>query len=369
MSQGALTKIKRAIISRLPTGVKEFLRKGQATFRLAALRIFSSNGFLASLYFSLFSRRFYGEHQAVLSGRLRYYEDLKGGGRSSPQLRRNIHRLEKGLIMKPRRPVFAEGFILETVQAFDRARATPEYSAEELRWAADVLDEYFSVVSDTTVIKKARLAFAGPGDTPAAPDDGRQHRSKPYPRSSSPAPAMSFEDLHSLFVRRRSVRWYLQKPVQVELIVKAIEAAAQAPSACNRQAFRFIVATEPQWVSRIAECPGGAAGFAQQLPAIIVVVGDLSAYPFERDRHLIYIDASLANMQLMLAAETLGLSTCPINWPDIDSAEQRIRELLKLPAHERVIMLIAIGYGDPESGVPYSQKKQGDLLVTKFSPE
>ena len=369
MSQGAVTKIKRAIISRLPPGVKEFLRKGQATFRLAALRIFSSNGFLGSVYFSLFSRRFYGEHHAVLSGRLRYYEDLQGGGRSSPQLRRNIHRLEKGLVMKPRRPVFAEGFILETVQAFDRARTTPEYSVEELRWASDVLEEYFSVVSDTTVIKKARLAFAAPGDTPAAPDDGRQHRSKPYPRSSSPAPAMSFEDLHSLFVRRRSVRWYLQKQVPAELICKAIDAAAQAPSACNRQPFRFIVSTQQEWASRIAECAGGTAGFSQQLPAIIVVVGDLSAYPLERDRHLIYIDASLANMQLMLAAETLGLSTCPINWPDVDSAEQRIRELLKLPAHERVIMLVAIGYGDPASGVPYSQKKQSDLLVTEFSPE
>ena len=359
----------RSTIARLPPGVKDVLRKGLAIARLTVLRIFSINGFLASLYFSLFSRRFYGEHQAVLSGRLRYYEDLQGGGTSSPLLRRNIHRLEKGLVMKPRRPVFAEDFILETVQAFDRARATPEYSAEELQWAADVLEEYFSVVSDTTVIQRARLAFAGGGDTAAAPDDGRQHRSKPYPRSSSPAPAMSFEDLHSLFVRRRSVRWYLQKQVPAELICKAIDAAAQAPSACNRQPFRFIVSTQQEWASRIAECAGGTAGYSQQLPAIIVVVGDLSAYPFERDRHLIYVDASLATMQLMLAAETLGLSTCPINWPDVDSAEQRIRELLKLPAHERVIMLVAIGYGDPASGVPYSQKKQSDLLVTEFSPE
>ena len=337
--------------------------------RLTVVRIFSSNGFLASLYFSLFSRRFYGEHQAVLRGRLRYYEDLKGSGKSSPLLRRNIHRLEKGLIMKPQRPVFAEGFILETVQAFDRARATPEYSVEELRWAADVLEAYFSVVSDTTVIQRARLAFAGGGETVAAPDDGRQRGSKPYPRSNSPAPAVSFEDLHNIFVRRRSVRWYLQEQVPAELIYKAIDAAAQAPSACNRQPFRFIVSTQQEWASRIAECAGGTAGYSQQLPAIIVVVGDLSAYPLERDRHLIYIDASLATMQLMLAAETLGLSTCPINWPDVDSAEQRIRELLKLPPHERVIMLVAIGYGDPESGVAYSQKKQGDLLVSEFSPE
>ncbi|MBU2676873.1 MAG: nitroreductase family protein, partial [Gammaproteobacteria bacterium] len=150
---------------------------------------------------------------------------------------------------------------------------------------------------------------------------------------------------------------------------RAIDAAAQAPSACNRQPFRFIVSTQAEHASRIAECAGGTAGFSQQLPAIITVVGDLSAYPLERDRHLIYIDASLASMQLMLAAETLGLSTCPINWPDIESAEQKIRALLELPPHERVIMLIAIGYGDPDSGVPFSQKKQSDFLVTEYPPE
>jgi hypothetical protein len=31
-------------------------------------------------------------------------------------------------------------------------------------------------------------------------------------------------------------------------------------------------------------------------------------------------------------------------------------------------MLIAIGYGDPEGGVPFSQKKQGELLVQDFPP-
>ena len=71
-------------------------------------------------------------------------------------------------------------------------------------------------------------------------------------------------------------------------------------------------------------------------------------------------------MQLMLDAETLGLSTCSINWPDVDAAERKIQGMLELQSHERVVMLIAIGYGDPDGGVPYSQKKQRDLLVQDF---
>ena len=240
---------------------------------MAALRLFSINGFLASLYFCLFSRRFYGEHHAVLKGRLQYFRDLKASPASSPQLRRNIHRLEKGLIMKPRRPVFGEAFIQETVQAFNRARATDGYSAEELKWAGDVLDEYFSVVEGTGVIDAARRSF---DRGPDGPDEARSSGSKPYPRADSPATSISFDDLHLLYQRRRSVRWYLQQPVPLALIDKAVNSAALAPSACNRQPFRFIVSTEPKSATRIAECAGGTAGFAQQLPAIIVVVGDLS---------------------------------------------------------------------------------------------
>jgi nitroreductase len=358
----------RSILARLPLPLRDYLRGQRHNVRLLALRLYSTNGFLAGIYFALFSRKFRREHLAVLKGRQRYYEELSGGGQSSPLLRRNTHRLEKGLIMRPRRPVFAEGFIGETVAAYNRANESSVHSMEELQWAGDVLEEYFSVVADTPVVQAARDAFSS-GSTATSPEQGeRTPKSRPYPRAESPATSITFDELHRLFVRRRSVRWYLDKPVPMELVRRAIDAAAQAPSACNRQPFRFIVATDPEWAAKIAACAGGTTGFADQLPAIIVVVGNLAAYPLERDRHLIYIDSALASMQLMLSAETLGLSTCPINWPDVDFAEERIQTIIELPAHERVIMLIAIGYGDPESGVPYSQKKQGDLLAQEFPP-
>lgn len=122
----------RSLFARLPPGMKDVLRKARATTRsvLAHIgtRMGSTNGFLASLYFCFFSAQFRREHLAVLRGRRKFMQDLQGGGRSSSLLRRNVHRLEKGLIMTPRRPVFAEGFIGETVQAFDRARNTADYS-------------------------------------------------------------------------------------------------------------------------------------------------------------------------------------------------------------------------------------------------
>ncbi|MEJ2602769.1 MAG: nitroreductase family protein [Gammaproteobacteria bacterium] len=359
----------RRLASKLPAGVKDRLRRILGALRVGGLRLFSMNGFLAGVYFAFFSRRFRREHRAVLRGRLRYYRNLEGGGRSSPQLRRNIHRLEKGLVMRPRRPVFAEGFIGETVLAYERARGNADYSPDELQWASHVLDAYFEAVEETRVIAAARRKYGSFAQPVSAPDRFGRAESRPYPRSRLPETSVAFDDLLMLFLRRRSVRWYLSDPVPIELIRKAVDAAALAPSACNRQPFRFIITTDPDQAHAIAACAGGTVGFAQQLPALIVVVGDLSAYPFERDRHLIYIDSALASMQLMLAAETLGLATCPINWPDVEPAERKIQQILEFEPHERVIMLIAIGYGDPEGGVPFSQKKQGDLLSEEFRPK
>ena len=65
----------------------------------------------------------------------------------------------------------------------------------------------------------------------------------------------------------------------------------------------------------------------------------------------------------MLALETLGLSSCPINWPDIEEREQAMSNLLQLNVWERPIMCLAIGYADEEGGIAYSQKKKPSQLI------
>ncbi len=355
--------MKRILKKMLPAAAKRAIVLGIDGFSLFLARACATNGVLAGLYYAFFSRRFDREHLAVLRGRLAYAKSLREIGETSPLLRRNIHRLEKGLIMKPRRPLFAEGFIAETVHCYARAAANLDYSPAELKWATDVLDAYFDVVEPSPVVEQAQQVYALCSQTRGTerpilvPPTFR-----PYPRSDSPPCNISHDALQALFIRRRSVRWYQPIPVPGDLIQKCIDSAALAPSACNRQPFRFIVANGVERASRVAQCAGGTVGFAEQLPAVVVVVGDLSAYPKEQDRHLIYIDGSLASMQFMLAAETLGLSTCPINWPDVDAAEVRLQKLIHLPEYERVVMLIAVGYPDEEGGIPYSQKKEYRLL-------
>lgn len=332
------------------------------------LKLFSISRGLSDLYYFL-KGDFSNEHLAVLRGRRAYRQQLKKIGQSSALLRRNTHRLEKGLIMRPRRAVFAEGIILETIGCYREALASGSLNSGEAKWATDVLVAYFDAVDETPIIKAAKEAFnaaQGAIDQAASVEDrfGMAHAQfKPYSHAELPKNSISFEDLHDLYVRRRSVRWYQDKKVPRDLIEKAAAIASFAPSACNRQPYRFHYCDQPEKVTLMASAAGGATGFADNIPAIIAVVGDLSSYPKERDRHLIYVDGSLAAMQFMLALQTLGLASCSINWPDAEKNERRIRKVIELEDYERIVMLMAIGYADESGGIPYSHKKPTSLII------
>ena len=318
----------------------------------------------ARIYYALFSRSFIREQYACLYGKLKYKENLETP-RSDQRylLRRNIHRLEKGLLMIPRREIFALDYIEETVNAYilhtPHAQISSTSADEELLWAHDVLAEYFQVISYHPIIAKIEKNFRR---TAPLNGTGDSKKSLPYTRQLNQIPAVTYENFIELSKQRRSVRWYLQKKVPRTLIDQAVTAATHAPSACNRQPFVFYIFDEQELVSKLARLPMGTSGYDHNIPVIVVVVGRLRAYFDDRDRHLIYIDGALAAMSFMLALETLGLSSCPINWPDMEEREQRAAELLALAPDERPIMLISVGYPDPEGKVAFSAKKPLQLL-------
>ena len=147
-----------------------------------------------------------------------------------------------------------------------------------------------------------------------------------------------------------------------DLIDAAMAVAAQAPSACNRQPFEFRVFDSADRVREVASAPGGAAGFLENFPAIVAVIGRLDAFFSDRDRHLIYIDGSLAAMAFMLALETLGLASCAINTPGTEAAEEQLVKVLGLARYERPVMLIALGYPDRTGMVPRSAEEAAQPL-------
>ncbi|WP_432511360.1 nitroreductase family protein [Kineococcus sp. SYSU DK001] len=323
-----------------------------------------NGGKRAQLYFKTISEPFSRETRAVAAG-LAHYQGAAGSGSQLYLLRRNVHMLEKGLTMQPRRNRFGVDYIEATIRAFAEAVDAGTRSglgAPEYVWMVSVLDEYFTATQDSgdPTITAAREAYARievrvieerGGSGPHAP---QAHQD-----------VNTVEVLGDLARGRRSVRWFLDEPVERKYVDKAVEIAAESPTACNRQPYRFEIFDDPESVRKVADIPMGTRGYGHQLPGIIVIVGDLGAFFDERDRHLIYVDGSLAAMSLILGLEAQGISTCCINWPDIVHRDRAMASLLGLQPHERVVMLLAYGYADPQGLVPFSAKREIDS-VRKF---
>jgi nitroreductase len=308
--------------------------------------------FLSSLYYCLVSRRFRREHFSVLTACCRsesgHLESVLGN------LRRNIHRIEKGLHTRPRKRVFALDYVLGTVRALKQIKAVACYS-ETYAWGCDALGQYFEAVPREGAIAQAHDEFVSlTHDAEPATSDQIAHAGL---RDSG---AVSYDDFMTLCMARRSVRYYEDKPVPRRLIEQALSAALQSPSACNRQAFELFVVDDKDNLKVVNRLPMGSETFADNMQCLVFVIGNLNAYFDERDRHIIYIDGALMAMSFCLALETLGLSSCIINWPDIAERDEALAQVFKLSPNKRGVLCISVGYGDPAAESPPSWKKTVD---------
>ncbi|GAB4534194.1 MAG: hypothetical protein Tsb0014_20200 [Pleurocapsa sp.] len=284
---------------------------------------------------------------------LRLNQDLSG---SLYQLRRNIHRIEKGLSYQKLKSFFAEDYILETVNILNQIKANNPQQQNTIDWSEAVLNEYFKICQHTPQIKKAYDLYQ------TVSIKNNQPNWYPYCEKNRPNLTINYENLYQLALRRRSVRFYLERTVSFDVIEKAMEVAALSPSACNRQAFKFLFYNQKNIISKISKIPGGINGY--ELPSIIILVGSYRAYFDERDINAPIIDASLAAMAFQFALETLGLSSVCINWPNVTLKDKQIRQIIDLAEDEFVIMLMGVGYPDPNGKIAYSAKKNIDQLVS-----
>lgn len=82
---------------------------------------FGSSRVLTHLFFTGNPLAFNREQSAVLRGRRNHYRNKSTSRVTHVELRRNIHRLEKGLLTRPRREIFARDYITGTIEFYETA--------------------------------------------------------------------------------------------------------------------------------------------------------------------------------------------------------------------------------------------------------
>lgn len=326
--------------------IKKPLRKFFQSAKIKLLPLFSKNGRITSLYYFFTSKGFQDEQQKVLKGILQNKNNQNNIG----NFRRAIHRIEKGLITQPSKSFFAESYILETVLIYKNL-LNNKSEESMLLWAEGILNQYFETVVRTNTISKAYDEYQLINRL------NKLTQIQTYQSIERVKSEINIEDFYKLTQQRRSIRYYQAKQVPRILIENAIKVALQSPSACNRQPFSFRIIDDPKLIRTAARLPNGSSTFSEGIPMMIFIIGDLSNYFDERDKHLIYIDSSLAAMSFVLGLEVQGLSSCIINWSDIPSNNKKLKAFLKLADWEQCIMSISVGFALPECGIPSSIKK------------
>jgi F420 biosynthesis protein FbiB-like protein len=178
-------------------------------------------------------------------------------------------------------------------------------------------------------------------------------------------------DIAELIKSRRAIRRYQDRPVSREQITQLLDLAHWAPSAHNRQPWRFVVITQPTDKIRLAEAMGKklqqdrtadgdppddieqdvARSYARitGAPVIIVVclsMVDMDTYPDPQRNHNEWVMAlqsvSMAAQNLWLAAHSQGLAMCWLCAPLF--APELVSKTLDLPSDWEPVGLMTLGY-------------------------
>lgn len=153
-------------------------------------------------------------------------------------------------------------------------------------------------------------------------------------------------------MQRRSIRKYKKGSIPEEDLKKILECGRQAPSAANRQPWRFIVVRDSDLKQKVASACSGQMWLADA-DVILAGVGipEISSewYP---------VDVAIAMQNMILSATDLGYGTCWIGAFD----QEKVKAVLNLPESETVVALTPIGVPDQEPG-PKPRRATEELFV------
>lgn len=183
------------------------------------------------------------------------------------------------------------------------------------------------------------------------------------------------ETLTSIY-SRRAVRKYKPLPVERKLVDQLLAAGRMAPSAMNRQPWRFYVVTNKELIHLLSkdivkkafkeEIKKGIKGILKTAATLLHSLQNFDLSKFDdpvfysapvvifitspKDNEWAQLDIGMCAQNIMLAAKSMGIDTCPVGFGKfVDHTAHYAR--LGIPEHEKVQLAVIAGYGDETPAV------------------
>jgi len=169
-------------------------------------------------------------------------------------------------------------------------------------------------------------------------------------------------------INRRSIRKFLDKPLEEEKLAAILEAARLAPSGMNVQPWHFIVLKDEKTKQALAKAVNEQVWIAGA-PTVIVAVADsagrsedsLASFVDEEspsmDLKRVIRDTTIAVSYILLEADNQGLGACFCG----GFSQKNVRPVLGIPEDKFVVAVIPIGY-PAEKPEPRSRKSMDEIV-------
>ncbi|HVM86971.1 MAG TPA: nitroreductase [Puia sp.] len=184
---------------------------------------------------------------------------------------------------------------------------------------------------------------------------------------------------------RRAIRKYKDKDVDRDIIEQVIKTGMMAPSAMNKQPWKFYVLTNKEMIRSFSReiaklafkefSKSGLKGIIQTTGHLLHFAHNFSFHSITEpvfygapvvifitapvDNEWAPLDVGMCAQNMMLAAKSLGLDTCPVGFAKF-VMHTGLYPSLKIPASEKVLLAVILGYGDEK---PEVHERAKDKIV------
>ena len=168
---------------------------------------------------------------------------------------------------------------------------------------------------------------------------------------------MEFDEL---LKKRRSIRKFNDKPVEIEKLIKVIDSAQLAPSAINQQSWYFVLVSNSGIIEDLSMLMNNTNNAFYGANNIILLF-------YKEDNIEPIVDTSLATSYMMFEACNLGLGTCWINGIKHILNDPRfhlLKEKMGVLEGYKCLGSLAIGYTDLEE-IEIKPRKKDYFTIVK----
>lgn len=282
--------------------------------------------------------------------------------RIAGELIRNVHSIEKGLVIANPRMGFGhkkQESMLKEIELLKNSES--EYHQETIKMAVDVLNEYIKFhtekdFSDEFILKMNEYLKNY--------ESINQNTSLFGGTKTISKAEMNFDinEIEKFFNTRHSIRDFDDSEVNLKIIEKAIKLAQRAPSACNRQAVRYYVFGKDK-LENMKDWLEGMGGFEDSANKYILITAKLSSYR-ETEEYQYIVSSSIYAAYLSLTLHLYGLGSCFIQRPVVYSKKWDIlRKKWNIPEDEQIICLFAVGNLKQTYKVPISHRLENNEMI------